>query len=171
MSSEPSRPSYQGRSLARLAAIQAVYQYEHSIRQGASESIQKIMNQFIGSGFRCLFDDDATEGGEVPSPTAIDGVLFQQLADGAVQRIEFVDGVIESHLGSGWTLQRIEPVSRSIFRVASADFILSPDVPSPVLIKEYVDLAACFLGNPELSFVGGMMNSLARSLRPHEFKG
>jgi N utilization substance protein B len=43
------------------------------------------------------------------------------------------------------------------------------DVPARVTISEYVDVADAFFGPEEPRFINGVMNSLARQIRPREF--
>jgi len=43
------------------------------------------------------------------------------------------------------------------------------DVPVRVVITEYVDVAAAFLGGDEVGMINAVLDKLARKIRAHEF--
>jgi N utilization substance protein B len=48
---------------------------------------------------------------------------------------------------------------------------MRPDVPSRVVITEYLDLAHAFFEGEEPKVVNGILDKLAREERPQEFAG
>ena len=45
------------------------------------------------------------------------------------------------------------------------------DVPAPVAISEYLDIAHAFFAGKEPGLVNGVLDRLARTLRPNELAG
>ena len=46
-----------------------------------------------------------------------------------------------------------------------------PEVPARVAVSQYVDLAHAFLDDKQTAMVNGVLDRLARHLRPEEFAG
>ncbi len=55
-----------------------------------------------------------------------------------------------------------------ILRAAAYELSARPDVPPRVTVSEYVDLADAFFGGKETALVNGVLDRLARALRPDE---
>ena len=60
-------------------------------------------------------------------------------------------------------------VLRAILRAAAYELIGRGDVPARVTITEYVEIARGFFAGKEPGFVNGLLDKLARQLRPEEF--
>src|SRR5688572_31767414 len=91
------------RRTARMAAVQALYQMEHS---GAS-SDDVAADYFAGRLPR-------DESGPVDADSDAD--LFKTLTENAVKRQLTIDRAIARRLSSGWKLERIDAVARAILR-------------------------------------------------------
>ncbi|HWY90478.1 MAG TPA: transcription antitermination factor NusB [Solirubrobacteraceae bacterium] len=92
------------------------------------------------------------------------------LAHAAADRCEELDGVIDRH-AHGWSVQRIQPLERSIMRVALIE-ILHPDVapaqepiPAEGAIDEAVESAKVFCGSDAPAFVNGVLAAVLREVR------
>ncbi|MBV1705336.1 MAG: transcription antitermination factor NusB, partial [Hyphomicrobiales bacterium] len=72
-------------------------------------------------------------------------------------------------LAEGWPLRRVEAVLRATLRAAGFEIGWRKDVPARVAIKEYVDVAAGFLGPEEVGMANAVLDRYARLARPHEF--
>lgn len=146
--------SKQARSVARLAAVQALYQMEVS-----SVGAEAVIREF--SEHR--FDRDA-EGGETPLATADEG-FFADLVRGVVEHQKAVDGAVARKLASGWRLDRLDATARAILRAGAYELIHRRDVPTEVVIDEYVELAKSFFEGPEPGFVNGALDAVAQDAR------
>ncbi len=80
----------------------------------------------------------------------------------------FYDDIADA-LVDGWPLNRLEVVLRCILEAGVYELLARPDVPVRVVIAEYVDLAHAFYAGPEPGMVNGVLDTLARRLRPDEF--
>jgi transcription antitermination protein NusB len=100
-----------------------------------------------------------------------DASLFSRaLAHAAVDRAEELDAVIDTH-AHGWSVQRIQPLERSIMRVALIE-ILHPDaapaeepIPPEGAIEEAVKTAKTFCASEAPGFVNGVLAAVLREVR------
>lgn len=100
-----------------------------------------------------------------------DASLFARaLAHAAVDRGEELDAVIDRH-AHGWSVQRIQPLERSIMRVALIE-MLHPDaapgeepIPPEGAIEEAVETTKTFCGSEAPGFVNGVLAAVLRDVR------
>lgn len=140
------------RSVARLAAVQALYQMEVS---GAG--VEAVIREFSDHRFDRDLDD-------APMAEA-DEVFFADLVRGAVHAQSDVDRAVTERLASGWRLERIDATARAILRAGAYELIHRPDTPTEVVIDEYVDIAKSFFEGAEPGFVNGALDAIARHVR------
>ncbi len=136
------------RTAARIAAVQALYQIDMSTLP-PDQVIAEFRDHRLGS------DTDAD--------------LFAAItATASVRRAE-IDELIKSAL-EGWTLERLDAVMRAVLRAGVCELLAFADVPARVVIDQYLDVAHAFLGAKEKGFVNGVLDRLARRLRPQDVK-
>jgi N utilization substance protein B len=85
----------------------------------------------------------------------------RELAEGARADRERLDALIERH-ATGWALDRIAPLERSILRVALYELLHRPDVPDEVAIDEAVEAAKELCGTEAPGFVNGILGAIQR---------
>ncbi|MBY0500383.1 MAG: transcription antitermination factor NusB [Alphaproteobacteria bacterium] len=141
--------SFQGRMRGRLAAVQALFQIEQS---GSSSTT--VIFEFINHRF-----------GKEEGRKKTDRTFFAKLTEGAWNIHGHSDEVICGALKKGWSIDRIEPVTRAILRAALYE-ITETQTPSAVIINEYLNITHCFFDEPEVAFVNGILNTLAKKIRP-----
>ncbi len=141
------------RRAARLGAVQALYQMEVS---GASTA--DVMDDFRAGKL-----PRETEASYTESEGDID--LFKTLIEQAVDRQATLDRAIARHLGKGWRLERLDAVARAILRAGAAELEQRPDIPTAVVIDEYVEIAHAFFDGPEPGFVNATLDACAKDLR------
>jgi N utilization substance protein B len=97
-------------------------------------------------------------------------LYVRALAHAAVDRAPELDEVIDRH-AHGWSVQRIQPLERSILRVALIE-MLHPDAPPaerPIppegAIEEAVETAKTFCGPDAPGFVNGVLAAVLREVR------
>ncbi len=65
----------------------------------------------------------------------------------------------------GWELDRMAVVDRNVLRLALAELLGSPDVPTAVALDEAVELAASYSTDDSGRFVNGVLATLAAQVR------
>jgi transcription antitermination protein NusB len=141
------------RRAARLAAVQALYQMEMAGSSPASAVID-LLNGRLPSG-----EDGALD-------TQVDAELFRQIVETTVEKQAELDTLLAGKLAKGWRLERIDAVARAILRAGVMELWRRPDVPTAVVIDEYVEIAKAFFDEgPEPAFVNATLDSCAPSVR------
>jgi N utilization substance protein B len=85
----------------------------------------------------------------------------RELVDGVLAERDELDAQIERH-ASGWSLDRIAPLERSILRVALHELRSRPDVPAEVAIDEAVEAAKELCSAETPAFVNGVLGAVHR---------
>jgi N utilization substance protein B len=105
---------------------------------------------------------------ETLGPNAL--LLTRALAHAAADLAPELDEIIDRH-AHGWSVQRIQPLERSIMRVALIE-MLHPDVapseepiPAEGAIEEAVESAKTFCGAEAPGFVNGVLAAVLREVR------
>jgi N utilization substance protein B len=142
----------QARSVARLAAVQALYQMEVSGVGG-----EAVIREFLDHRF------DADLEGERLAPA--DQPYFAGIVRGVVDQQTGVDRAIVKRLSKDWRLERIDATLRAILRAGAFELMRCPEAPTEVVIDEYVEVAKCFFNGPEPGFVNGALDGIARDER------
>jgi transcription antitermination protein NusB len=98
------------------------------------------------------------------------GLFTRALAHAAADRAPELDAVIDRH-AHGWSVERIQPLERSIMRVALLE-MLHPDaapadvpIPAEGAIDEAVESAKTFCASDAAAFVNGILAAALRDLR------
>ncbi|ODA68572.1 hypothetical protein A7A08_00402 [Methyloligella halotolerans] len=79
-----------------------------------------------------------------------------------------IDPLINERLAEGWHLTRIDSILRAILRAGTFEILRRADVPPRVSINEYVDLAHAFFEGEEPKVVNGLLDRVAKEVRPEE---
>ena len=147
-----SGPGRQSRSVARLAAVQALYQMET-----AGAGAEAVIREFGDHRF-----DRDVEGVRL---ARADEAFFAALVRGAVTEQAPIDRAISSRLAKGWRLERIDATARAILRAGAFEVMRRTDVPTEVAIDEYVEIAKSFFDGPEPGFINAALDAIARDER------
>lgn len=140
------------RSVARLAAVQALYQMEV-----AAAGVESVIREFSEHRF-----DRDIDGVTLASA---DEAFFADLVRGVVAVQESVDQAVVRRLAEGWKLDRLDATVRAILRAGAFELAHRPDVPTEVVIDEYVEVAKSFFEGTEPGFVNGALDAVARDVR------
>ena len=133
------------RTRARRRALQAVYQW-----------------QFTGQPA----DDIARQFREEQDMTGVDQDLFDRLLAGVIEHVDQLDADLAPCLDR--PLEQVDSIERAVLRLGAAELRFHPDTPFRVVLAEAVDLARTFGAEQGHAFVNGVLDRLARSLRPGE---
>ena len=143
------------RSQARLAAVQALYQMDL-----AETDVAEVIEEFKAHRLGASAEDGAVADA--------DREHFARVLSGVVKHQLEIDPLIDQQLARGWRLARVDSIVRAILRAAALELKACPDVPVRVVISEYVEVANAFFEGDEPKVVNGVLDELARKLRPGE---
>ena len=151
----PARGDALARSRARLAAVQALYQMDL-----AGTDLAEVIDDFKTHRLGREAGDEAVAGGDVDH--------FTRVLGGVLRRQREIDPMIDQQLAAGWSLLRVDAIVRATLRAATFELMELADVPARVVISEYVNVAHAFFGADEPKVINGVLDQLARKLRPGE---
>ncbi|HEX5328089.1 MAG TPA: transcription antitermination factor NusB [Acetobacteraceae bacterium] len=155
------RPPGRGRTASRVAAVQALFQSEQ-----AQESPETVIDQFIRHRLGELPGTGGFEEGRVPEAEV---TLFARIVREAVTRQDTIERLLVEALPAEWPLARLDPVLRALMRAGAAELSMADGPPARVVINEYLDVAHGFFTGDEPRMANGVLDRLARHLRPGEF--
>ncbi|HEX7390427.1 MAG TPA: transcription antitermination factor NusB [Acidiphilium sp.] len=161
MSAEKKNKAARPRTLARVVAVQALYQSE----QGG-ENAETVIDQFIRHRIGGVPGLPGAEDGRVPDAHV---PLFSRIVRTAAEQQDVIDPMIASFLPEAWPMLRLDPVLRALLRAAGAELWMSDGPPARVVINEYLDVAHSFLPNEAVLLGNAVLDRVARGLRPAEF--
>jgi N utilization substance protein B len=92
--------------------------------------------------------------------------FFDDIVTGVDARSAELDALIAARLAQGWALERLDRPMRQILRAGAYELAARADVPKGTIISAYVDVAKAFYDQPEAAFVNGVLDAVARDVRP-----
>jgi transcription antitermination protein NusB len=140
------------RSVARLAAVQALYQLDME-----KIGIARLLAEFHAHRLGEQIDDDQYAEAEVD--------FFNDVVSGVGARMDEIDTLIDTKLGEKWEMSRIDITMLQILRAGTYELIARPDVPTRSVISEYIDVAHAFFDVKDAKFVNGVLDAIAREKR------
>jgi N utilization substance protein B len=155
-SADSRRSGSRRRSVARLGAVQALYQL--ALNPGIDPI--SVVGEFVHHRLGREID------GEVYGEA--DEKLFSDLVRGVVHHRDRLDETISAALSEEWPLLRLETILRLILEAGAYELAHRPDIPPRVTLNEYVTIAHAFFDGKEPVLANGVLNRLARALRAAE---
>lgn len=143
----------QRRSAARLAAVQALYEMDM-----VGALADDVLAEFLQRRWQL--------NAEAAGMAEPDADWLADLVRGVSKSAEALDDLIRPALAKNLALERMETLLRVVLRAGAYELSAKPDVPTPVIIDEYVDVAHAFFEGKEAALVNGILDKLARDLRP-----
>ena len=133
------------RTKARSFATQAIYQWQVS-----GDTIGEIVNSFLAehqnSGFQVEY--------------------FRNLVTGVPTNLDTLDQGLTPLLDR--PVEEVDLVERAILRLGAYELLKHPEVPYRVVINEWVELAKTFGADQGHRYINGVLDKLAKVLRPVE---
>jgi transcription antitermination protein NusB len=155
------RPARQSRTVARLAAVQALYQMEV-----AGAGVEAVLREFSDHRFGSTIEsDDAISGMSVDQLADADEAFFGEIVRGVVDHQQGIDAAVTKRLAVNWRLDRLDATLRATLRSATFELMYRPDVPTEVVLDEYVEIAKAFFAKSDSGFVNGALDAVARDVR------
>ncbi len=152
------RPRIGGRrrTVARLAAVQALYQLE--LNPGLDA--EAVVREFIAYRLNREIEGDQL--------AEADPAFFADIVRSVAADQEWLDAQIAAALVEDWPLARLDSVLRAILRAGAFELRHRTDIPPGVSISEYVSIAHAFFAGREPAFANGVLDRLGRSWRLEE---
>lgn len=144
---EPGQVDSAARSRARRRAVQGIYAWQMS-----GSDIEAIIDQF-----RHEQDMEIADLG-----------YFEGALRGVAREHERLEADLEPFLDR--EIDRVDPIERSILRLAAWELRHRPDVPYRVVINEAIEVAKRFGADYGHTWVNGVLDKAAASWRADEYE-
>jgi N utilization substance protein B len=148
MTADGGKISSSARRRARRCAVQALYQW-----QVGGNDLNAIEAQFRAE----------------PDNRKADFDYFHELLHQVPAHVSELDAHLTPLLDR--PVPEVDPVERAILRLCSYELAHRLDIPYRVVINEGVDLAKRFGAEQGHKYINGVLDALARELRPIERRG
>jgi len=134
------------RRRAREAAFRVAYQAD-------------LMGESYGATWKAQRDDAGLGDEELQ--------MVDDVVKALEQRGDEVDATLQS-AAEHWEVERLAATDRSVLRAAVGELIGRPGTPVRVVLNEAIELAKRFGSDESGRFVNGVLDRVARVLRPEE---
>lgn len=158
---QPGRTPVRSRTASRVAAVQALFQSEQ-----AGVSAETVIDEFVRHRLGELPGTGGFEEGRIPEAEV---PLFSRIVRAASTQAETTDRMLTELLPAEWPLNRLDPVLRALLRAGAAELGMADGPPGRVVINEYLDIAHGFFTGDEPRMANGLLDRMARLLRPQDF--
>ncbi len=98
---------------------------------------------------------------ELPVPP---DAFTASLVEGVGREHDRIDSLIRDH-AIGWALDRMPVIDRALLRMGTYELLCLPDIPTPVILSEAVELAGQYSTDESGRFVNGVLASIAAAVR------
>ncbi|WP_295527445.1 transcription antitermination factor NusB [Novosphingobium sp. Chol11] len=147
-----SRTTSAARSAARLAAVQALYQFEME-----ATAMNGLLDEFHQHRLGREIEDDQYIDADV--------VFFDDVVRGTAARRDEIDALLSANLAAGWSIARLDRTMLQILRAGAYELLARKDISVGTVISEYLDVAHAFFDARETKFVNGLLDAVARDVR------
>ena len=147
------------KSLARIAAVQTLYQYNNT--QGDITSLLLRVADFYK-------DESALEDLEVEKDVKLKLKVSQnylkELVNYTHNNLEEINSIISSLISDPEQIKAMPKLLLSVLQVAICELKFFPETPRNVVINEFTDIASDMLGSNEVGFVNSALDKFTPQL-------
>ena len=147
MPKDKNQYAHSEQTAARLYAVQALFQMETS-----QLSVTEITKEFELHRIGAEIDDTRYNSADIK--------MFRAILHKAVNEQGRIDKLTNQSLKDSWSLKRIDPTLRALFRAAAAEILINT-TPSKAVINEFIEIAKAFFPDgKETKFVNGVLDNI-----------
>ena len=150
------------KTIARIAAIQTLYQYHSSNYELNIDSLTQKMIKFYKDG--ALQDDFAliTTGDSVK--VKLNANYFASLVKIATEHLDQLDTIVLCHLDKKGGIDNLSALLLALLRIAVCELQFFPEVPNKVVINEFTDITSDMLSDNDIGFVNSILDKISKGL-------
>jgi N utilization substance protein B len=105
---------------------------------------------------------------EDPDYIKADEAYFKALLEGVTGKISELDNQISTFIDR--KIEELSPVEHAILRISSFELMFDMSIPYRVAINEGVELAKLYGGADGHKYINGVLDKVAATVRPQEFR-
>ncbi|MDR0889364.1 MAG: transcription antitermination factor NusB [Oscillospiraceae bacterium] len=142
------------RSHARELAAHLIYELDFTQQEPQAALETRLENAY----YACLAEENAVY---TDRPSKKQLAYISACVSGVMQNAQKLDALIKQY-AIGWNLHRISRLTKAAMRLAIYEMLYVADVPTGVAINECVELTRKYEDEEVVSFVNGILGSVAR---------
>ena len=139
------------RSVARLSAVQTLYQIEFN-----SVSVEKSISYFSSIAPNELSEDISEKLHDV------DEEFYRLLVTGTQDLVDKINDILDESLDESWPIDRMETLLLTILRCGIYEIIAHKEIPPAVLVSEYISISDSFFSGNESALVNAILDKLSK---------
>ena len=143
---------------ARLMAVQAYYAKAQS-----DESWDQVISRFLMEEIGGTVLQGEKE--EVVALEPADKSLFAHLTQYVRDNEKDLEKMIESAFSDKIKKGKLELTFKGILLMGAAEFFVNPDLDTPIIVNEYVDITRSFYDGTEVKIANAVLDKLAKVIR------
>lgn len=153
-------PQLNNKSIARIAAIQTLYQYDENILKNDIDTLLfQIIEFYRDKDLKSDYEIDAKSSLRLkPSFTHL-----KELVKYTYENLEEIDKIIAQYITNEETIKTLSKLIIATLRVSFCEIKYFPETPRNVIINEYTDIASDMLGEGQIGFVNSLLDKYAHS--------
>ncbi len=134
-----------------------------SRRRSRELALQELYAWQLGGASLESLAAHAAEQSDYPKA---DEAFFRKLLSGVLGAADELRGALEPQIDRPW--KELSPVERGVLLLAAYELKYLPEIPFRVIVNEAIELAKAFGGTQGHKFVNGVLDRVAKRLRPGE---
>ncbi len=143
------------KTIARIAAVQVIYQYKLG---DSSSDIPLLMQQIIQ-----FYQDERAAKAHKFIKVKFSINYFEMLVKSVVLNLSHIDDIIIQHLTNEWRITTLPILLLALLRVAICELLYFPDVPSKVVINEFTDITSDMVNENEVAFINSILDKISQT--------
>ena len=149
------------RSSSRLAAVQALYEYEFG-----DKTIDAIAREFLSgeTGSEVIRENEFTQEETFVPVIPAEPTLFSTILSSYADNRDEINKLVDSSFNEEWPAEHVEMTLKAILRAGTAE-LTGTSTPEAIIITEYLDVTKSFYDGPEIKVVNGILDKIAKKLR------
>lgn len=142
------------RRKGRILAFQALYSWDVS-----KESIEDLLTF---SWLEKENKDNEEVIVNVPDSVSEERTFASLIISGTISNIDDIDKRIESHLTTGWTLERLSRVTLALLRIGTYEIVYQNNVSPKIIIDEAVNIAKDYGSDDSYKFINAVLDKIGK---------
>jgi N utilization substance protein B len=149
--------------ISRLMAVQACYQGIYN-----KKAIKLVIDEYLEDGLKT--DDEPEDGQEQEAlPEEVEAIkilphggLLKKILLGLEERRDEIEDIVKAHITSP---KDVEPLLYSILLCGVCELLQHIKTDTPIIVNDYLNVTHEFYPKSQVSFVNGILDSAAKTLR------
>ena len=145
------------KSIARIAAIQALYQYNQEEKPDITSILMRVTEFYKNSNILDDFEVDKSLQVKIKPSYS----YLSELVKNACNNIDEINSYIKNYLSDEDQMSNMPRLLLSVLQVAFCELKFFPEIPRNVVINEFTDIANDMLSHNEVGFVNSILDKFS----------